>query len=764
MNPETLPRRIANMDEHTELHVLRNQMAESFMKTSWRVFLMLCVLSAGALAQSQPSGAADGKDLGGFQVEQSAEFGYRFTDVTGSEPMYNTLLNFQQGPRLLEQTLSLRSPQHTGALFDNLLVSSFGWGGDPENVGRVNMSKSKAYDFTFLFRRDQNYFDYDLLANPLNPSTVTPYRPVNQSPHSYYTRRRMYDYGLTILPDSKITFRLGYSRNRSEGPSYSSFHEGTDVLLNQDWNITENLYRIGMDFKGVPRTTLSYDQFLSYDKNDTDYTLGSFASGTLSNGATVEWGLPWNPPAGAPCATPILTSGLANPSCNGYYVYNRDQRVRSSTPTEQLRLASNYFRRVNITAGATYSSSSLDSPYSEFFDGLVTRTRERQFTFSGPVNVRRINTTADAGVTVELTKSIHLNDSFRYDNWHIPGQWLSTETATVGAGATVTLLSPLGATTSSTDLIANYLGQMSIYNVFTVQYAPSRMFGVNFGYKLRHRHVFKAEPETSDPEGPFEGFEGDDITVNEHGPVFSFWLMPTPTLRVNVEAEAMTADNFLTRISPRQRQNYRARANYRPVRWANVSGTLNIWNSINGESDTQFAGHYRNYGFATTLMPRDRFSLDLAYNYTDAQQNAYICYNSTFIVPGTVVNGCPTYSPTNTSLNPNPNWIYSIYSDTTHYFSATVMVKPIRRLTANMGYGMTRTNGDGTLLSPLQPTGTLAYNYYQPLASLNFELVKDWSLNAYWNYDQYREAGLAGPTLPRNFHDNRAVVSVKYAF
>jgi hypothetical protein len=760
MKTQTLLKPIAINRGHSD--VLRTHMAEIFMNTSWRLFLMLCLVSTIAFGQAQPSsGATDGKEMGGFQVEQSTEFGYRFTDVSGSQSMYDTLLDYGQGPRLLEQTLSLRSPEHNGVLFDNLLVSSFGWGGDPENVGRVNLSKHRAYDFNFLFRRDHNYFDYNLLANPLNPTNINPNFPVNASPHSYYTTRRMYDFGLTILPDSKVSFRIGYSRNRSEGPAFSSFHEGTDVLLNQAWNVTENLYRIGMDVKAIPRTTLSYDQFLAYDKNDTDNTLANFASGTLSNGATVEWGLPWNPAAGSPCNAPILGSGLANPSCNGYYVYYRDQRVRTSTPTEQLRLTSNYWRRLNLTASGSYSSADMNTPYAEFFDGLVTRTKERQFTFSGPAHATQIHASAEVGATFEITKSVHLMDSFRYDNWHIPGEWLSTDTTTLAAGSTVTLLSPLGTTTSSTDLISNYLGQRSYYNVISVQYTPAKQFGVNFGYKWRQRHVFKAEPETSDPEGPFEGFEGDDITVNEHGPLVSFWLLPVPNLRVNVEAEAMTADNFITRISPRQRQNYRARVNYRPSRWANISGTLNIWNSINGEADTQFAGHYRNYGFVATFIPRDRFSLDVAYNYTDAQQNAYICYNSTYAVPGTIVNGCPTY---NATLNPNPSWIYSLYSEGTNYFSGTVMVKPVKRLTANIGYGMTRTDGNETLLSPFQPTGTLKFNYYQPLGSLSFEVVKDWSLNAYWNYDQYREAGVAGPTLPRNFHDNRAVLSVRYAF
>src|SRR3954470_11712770 len=126
MNPQTLLSRIEMNIGRSESAVLRTSNAERFMKTMWRISLITCLLSTIALAQSQPAAnsGVDGKEVGGFQVEQSAEFGYRFTDVTGSQPMYDTLLNFQQGPRLLEQTLSFRSPQHTGVLFDNMLISS----------------------------------------------------------------------------------------------------------------------------------------------------------------------------------------------------------------------------------------------------------------------------------------------------------------------------------------------------------------------------------------------------------------------------------------------------------------------------------------------------------------------------------------------------------------------------------------------------------------------------------------------------------------
>ncbi len=731
------------------------------MSRSWlRSVILISALASGALAQTQgTSGSDDGTQFGGYQVQQSIELGYRFSDVTGSDQVYNTFINQQQGPRILDQSFSMRSPAHTGALFDDLSVSSFGWGGDPENVARARMSKYGWYDFTALFRRDKNYFDYDLFANPLNPPTSTPSIPVNFSPHSYFTTRRMYDFGLTLLPQSKFTVRLGFSRNRMEGPSFSSFHEGTDVLLNQPWNFTSNEFRVGFDYKGIRATTISYDQLLSFDKNDTDYSLATFATFPLPTGTPVELGLPWNTLGGSPCAAPFI-GNTVNPACNGYFTYTRTQRVRTTTPTEQLSINSNYFRRVNIVARASYSSGSLDSPYNEFFDGYVSRTGERQFTFSGPASVRRIAASADLGVTVELTSKLNLNETFRFDNFHIPGDWNSTETSTAGTSLT----SGLGAVTTSSDFIFNFLGQKTYYNLTQLEYMATKHFGARLGYMLRHRHFFKAEPESFDPEAPFEALEGDSFDVNEHGPLFGIWFRPTDKLRANVDVELTTADNYITRMSPRQRQNYRARLSYKSGKWATLAASGNLWEARNGESDTQMKQHYRNAGFVVTMLPTERFNLDLSYNYTNALQNAYICYNSPVFIPGTVLNGCPTYDPTNTQDNPNPNWIYSTYANNTHYLNASVLTSPAKRWRVALGYGITRNDGKTTLLNPLQPYGPLRFAYHQPTGSISYDVAKHVSLNAYWNYDQYHEDSFTGPTLPRYFHDNRTVLSARYAF
>jgi len=62
------------------------------------------------------------------------------------------------------------------------------------------MSKGRLYDLRGSFRRDRQYFDYDLFANPLIPSTSSPYVPILDSPHLYNTVRRMTDLNLTLAP------------------------------------------------------------------------------------------------------------------------------------------------------------------------------------------------------------------------------------------------------------------------------------------------------------------------------------------------------------------------------------------------------------------------------------------------------------------------------------------------------------------------------------------------------------------------------------
>src|ERR1700756_5157728 len=153
------------------------------------VIIALLNLAAGAQTAGSNSGQSQAQpevvERGGYVIHQSVEIGYRVSDVTGSEQMYNSLVNLRTGPRLLDQSLSMQSQMHDGLLFDNLFINSFGWAGDPNNGLRARVDKNKWYDFRANFRRDQTDFDYNLLANPLNPSTSSP-RLRNTAPNERF--------------------------------------------------------------------------------------------------------------------------------------------------------------------------------------------------------------------------------------------------------------------------------------------------------------------------------------------------------------------------------------------------------------------------------------------------------------------------------------------------------------------------------------------------------------------------------------------------
>src|SRR5665213_208633 len=208
-------------------------------RASIEAISLLLVVAALAFAPSSraQSGTEDGPGIntGNYNVRESIDVGYRQDWITGNPETFDTFVNLNSGIRLLDYTLNMRSLNQQGSLFDNLNFSNFGYGGDPNNVSRLRINKNKWYDFSLVFRRDKNFWDYNLLANPLNPVPLTsasplalnpsafPSIPVNVSPAALFLVRRMQDYNLTLLPQSHVRFRLGYFRDVNEGPSYNSF-------------------------------------------------------------------------------------------------------------------------------------------------------------------------------------------------------------------------------------------------------------------------------------------------------------------------------------------------------------------------------------------------------------------------------------------------------------------------------------------------------------------------------------------------------------
>ena len=750
-------------------------MKRQTMIANWlRILLILMIvvhLNLTAGAQTAGSDSSQGQaqpevlERGGYVIHQAVEIGYRASDVTGSEQIYNSLVDLRSGPRFLEQSLSMQSQTHEGLFFDNLFINSLGWGGDPNNGLRARVDKNKWYDFRANFRRDQTDFNYNLLANPLNPSTSSPSIPVTFSPHSFATRRRMSDFDLTLLPQSKLDFRIGYSRNNMTGPSYSSVHEGTDALLYQAWNTTLNSYRFAADLRILPRTVISYDQFLDYYKGDTNWQLAPFAPALLPGTPGVELGLPIdtankNPCAINPPATSLLdpTGTLTNNACNGYFDYNRTNRIRTSTPTERLSLHSTYFQRLELTASYAYSSADMNAPLDELFNGLIQRSSIRQETVTGPGRATRISNVADFSATVHLSEHFRLVDTFRFWSYRIPERFSSVETDWTCTDTTIcSLLTPLSGTTQS---ITNAADQLSFNqswkrNQLDLVWNASKHFGGRIGFRYGDKvfhHVLD-----------FATGDEDLIVIHEYTPLIAFWAKPTPSLRFNFDWEHTNNDDAIVRIGSRKEARYRIQSNFTPKPWAVLAASINLWEASNGDALTDYRGHNRNYGFTANLTPRERFGFDFTYNYNDSMQNAFICFNDSDTSLPVVANaGSCTANGYNDTKN--PLLTDGRYTSNTHYGMASVMFKPHTRVTAQIGYGITSVGGQTPQFIALQPFGSLQYNYHQPLANVSVNIGHNLTTIYAWNYYQYGEKSFVGPTDPRYFHANNVTFSLRWAF
>src|ERR1700691_3734239 len=499
---------------------------------NYRRALLALALAAFAMLSGPPrclaqDGSGDettGVNSGNYNIQQTIEFGYRASEINGNIDTYNTFVNLGSGVRLFDYTLDMRSLDHNGLLFDDLNFSNFGYGGDPNDVTRLRVDKNKWYDFRGLFRRDKNFWDYNLLANPLNPSTSTPAIGIATSPHSLDLVRRMQDYNLTFLPQSRVKLRLGFSHDRDQGPGFFTTDGGTISQFNETYSYATNSYRAGVDFRLLPRTTISFDQFLSYYKQDNVVKDNPQNSGyQLANGTPVDPGIIWStngPVEILPCAAPIATApNIFNPNCNAYLSYAQASSPRNFMPTERLRFQSNYFKNFETSGSLGYSTANNSVPnFSEIVNDYVSRDGSRGSTAGGPANAKRVSVNANWSGAYAVTDKFRILDSFRYDNWRTPGLWDTSETNLFGqmqsglvglaqpqsVFTAATFLSlcpapytattcPSHSTSSSADVVNgptySFLGQNIRSNSFELQYDFTPRLTGRIGYEYTARTI-----------------------------------------------------------------------------------------------------------------------------------------------------------------------------------------------------------------------------------------------------------------------------------
>ena len=624
-------------------------------------------------------GEPEGQVWGAYKVRQSVEFGAHIVDTSGSPQMYNTFVNLNTGPRLLSTELSMESIAHQGVLFDKLFLSSFGLGGDPETMTRLRVQKNKWYNFVGVYRQDKNYFDYNLFGNPLNlnagvttcggpvggpPTCVNAFTPSDlswytNSPHLQFTTRNMGDFNLTLLPDSSVSFRLGFARNNTHGRLDTTLEAPLRSLITEESHWRSDRYQFGVDVRLLPRTTISGDVFVERDKNDFDFVDNNllYRLGNLT-GPLVDTGIFLPPLTGAvpTCAgantVSINASGffINSTGCRAILLatgpggaYFKRGNLRTTIPTGQVSFQSSYFRKMEFTASASYSAAGSDFlNFREFMHGTNSDLN------SGRPFSQRISANADGGVTIFLSKNWTLSDKFRWVNWRETGGFTNTLfRCAIPAGAqgsptgfpagpiTLTrLLNPCnpsvlgltGLTTSgnaasgtyeqiSTDLTV--LGERSYYNTVKLAWQPNRHFQGYVGYRFGRRtlrlgdgvsgiifeqtDLFTNNGTGTPPATPTTTSTTGELeteSINYHTALLGVVIRPVTEWRINADLEWQSADNFFINIAPRNHQRLRVYTRYKPKNWLTLNGGVHLVETHNGFGPSQTRD-----GFTTPLFP-----------------------------------------------------------------------------------------------------------------------------------------------------------------
>jgi len=832
----------------TRITIARSSNMKETPKRVSRLLLILACLASwvAPLGIAQQADEQKGIDQGNYNIKQSIEFGYRFTSIDGDEQAYDTFVNLQQGPRLLGFTTEANSLDHHGTMFDHLFFSNFGYGGDPNNVSQLRINKNKWYAFTGMFRKDQNHWDYSLLSNPLNPPTLFPNTPANfnpvinapanvagtpligTSPAAFYTTRNLQDYGLTILPDSKIRFRLGYNQNTSYGPEFSSIHQGTEQYLLQDYSVHNRQYRLGVDFRFLPRTTISYDQVWSYYKNDLG---GIDANQQFSPGTgfpLVDLGISWNG-SSQPCSNAFGAGSVVNPACSAYYNYLAHGRTRLDSPTEKVSVQSSYFQNVDFSGTFSYTGGDLNVyNYQQNFAGLESRSFLSNFAETGPIYGRHVATTADFGITWHINDAVSLVDSVHFINWKEPAYFDESQCSyfsnslivpanlfAVTTPLPITCVPPANgvpnaipghSTSSGADvgltLDSNFLKQQDLFNTIQVRVAITQKAGAYFGYKYRDRIIADNFFETLggiyypnnaargsctlvDPALPLtQGNLPNGCTLNADNSIsYSFPGTFSPPGEIDIQ-ENHALFGLWVHPSQKLRLNVDADVmganktftNYSPLQSQEMRFQANYrataWFNLNGTIRLWYGQN--NVPGVNNQMHNHDYSFAAQFVPND-KLNFDVGYNFSdissqllvcFVATGSQpgLPACPDVAGLVQQLSPYSSKINTGFFD----FSWA----PVRRLTVHGGANLTGVSGSQLNLTPQNPiptnvAGSLNSSWYEPYAGFDYRFTKNWTGKAFWDYYSYHEdptAAYQDVYASRNFHGNLFTLSVRYAF
>jgi len=700
-------------------------------------------------AKTESATVEAGEDAGDYIIISSLEIGYRGQRVNGDVNKYRSDLNYKAGPRLFDSSFFLRAKDGKAGWFNTLLVTSTGWGADPNGQMRLSAENPKWYRFDASYRRFKYFRFVNNLANPnwiFTPATFNvPPNPVTGE-HGYDARTQLGDFDLTILPkNSTIRFNVGYSPERYSGPAFTNYHAGGgEFNFLSQLRSRANDFRVGADGKVGP-IDFSFLQGFRRFRDDSFNDLGPTPGINLNTTAA------------------SLTS------------FKRDEPTRGSVNYTRFSAHTLVAKKLDITGRIVYSKAKSRSTFIESFTGRNFNPRitgwppgplpaTPNIVNLGQYNItsttERPNTLGDIGVTFLATDKLRISNTFRVEDFEIDGLAVFSDFFSVTRGAGATLRTD---TIGFNNLDANKITRYRKYqNTIEADYQFNNRYSIHLGYRYGRRHLeqifegFNLGSSGSVTPPPARTSETEVEQNQTHVFIGGFKARPASNWTIYFDAEHGTADNVFTRIGNYDYTNIRAKSRYVPNR--NVSFNLAVItrnnsnpSDIAGVSLSNFGVNIKSRTFTSAVdwNPNSRLSLSTGYNYNWINSDAVIDFSY--------------LSAVNSALRGN-----ALYFMRNNFFFIDTTARLLPRVTFYASYRVNHDSGQGNRLSnPTGTPGTLINSYpmsfQTPEGRLAIRINRhlDWNLG--YQYYNYNESELVGPR-PQNYHAHLPYTSLRLYF
>jgi hypothetical protein len=688
-----------------------------------------------------------GDGTGDYIITGTIEVGYRGLSVDGDLNKYQSDLNYKAGPRLFDSSFLVRSKEGNGELFDTFLLTSTGWGGDPNGHLRFSAEKPKLYRFDGTYRRFKYFRFVNNLANPnwvFSPASFSVVPNPITGEHGTDTRTDLGDFDLTLLPKNKaIRFNVGFSPERYSGPGFTNYHAGgNEFNFLSQLRSQANDYRVGADGTVGP-LDFSFLQGFRRFRDDSFINLGT---------------------------TPGIN---LNPTVASLTSFNRNEPTRGSINYTRFSLHTLVAKKLDITGRIVHSNATSTFAFIENFTGRNWNPRITgwppgplaatpnilnlgQYSITG--TAERPNTLGDIGVTLLATDKLRISNTFRVEDFTIDGTAVFADFFSITRGAGPTLRTD---TIAFSNLDANRVTKYRKYqNTLEGDYQFNTRYSIHLGYRYGNRRIAES----------FEGFnlgsngsltppaartsESEEERNHTHAFFAGFKARPTTNWTVYFDAEHGTADNVFTRIGNYDYTNIRAKTRITPSKNLSLNLAVITKNNSNpseiaGVSLQDFGVDIRSRLFTASLdwTPNSRVSLSTGYNYNWIDSDAVVDY---------------FFNSVRHPLG------HSLYFMRNNFFFIDTTAQLTPRVTLFTSYRINKDNGQGDRLAdPTGSPGILISSYpnsfQSPEARLAIKINRKLDWNFGYQYYNYNESALVGPG-PQNYHAHLPYTSLRLYF